>query len=575
MKKAIAIILSIMLAISITLPAAATSTKAVKKTRRPNAQLEVKLQNPKVSIIWMSTTDKDMNNVIQGFQKACSAKVKVTLATWTEWETKTISMMAAGIPPDATYIQYFPKYAIKNMVQPLDPYFNLKDPLFNKSGLEAYSWKGKHYALLTDMDMYPTMITYNKTMFVNNGLETPLSLFNKGKWNFTTFREAAMALTQDTNGDGNIDQWGYANCDPAVFITANGGSFVSFNKNGSIKLTMNDPKLLRAVKFVQDGFYKDKYTPLDNVTVATGNDFNDGKVAMNTSWNFQPLKFKWDQVPVPIGPDNKTGQLFGTASGFGITKGAKNPVGAAAFIYCYEKYYISHFNSYYSGLGFNKEQIARLRNATKKVTVAYHNGIGNWYNLQWPMWGDIYAGKSISSTFAKYKPIFQKEIDLTLADIKLPKVKPFKGAPVIDFENGIGDVDLSKNYGVVSAAITNDAAEVISGTSSLKIDAKNDAGWQKLFQTSATTIQLPSFHVYKISFDYKALGDTGADGYYYLRGCDSGGGSYGWNTLGPLKAGDKGNYEFTVAFDKNSTNSIECGGYNVGGIVIDNIKITE
>ena len=137
-------------------------------------------------------------------------------------------------------------------------------------------------------------------------------------------------------------------------------------------------------------------------------------------------------------------------------------------------------------------------------------------------------------------------------------------------------VDITKNYGVESAAITNDATEVISGTSSLKIVAKNDAGWQQFFLSSPTVVELPSYHSYKISFDYKALDDCGTGGYYYIRINGPNGETYVWNTLGPLKAGDKGKYECTATIDKETTgNSVVLGGYNAGSIVIDNIKVTE
>jgi hypothetical protein len=293
-------------------------------------------------------------------------------------------------------------------------------------------------------------------------------------------------------------------------------------------------------------------------------------------------KFKWDIVPFPVGPDNKKGVVPGTAYCNGITMGAKNPVGAAAYIYYLEKYNMSNYDKNILKNILTKDCLNRYKAASKNTLPMLSWGIGNWWNVQWPFWGDIFAGKSVASTCTKYAPVFQKEIDITLADTKLPNIKPFKGAPVIDFEGGkLEGVSTANSYGIVSAAVTNDAAEVISGKSSMKIDIKNDAGWVGLFNSDPSVVQLPPFHTYKVSFDYKALGDTGTGGYYYIRlvpkaNVADSAVTYGWTTLGPLKAGDTGKYEGDITVDKDTPdNCIQVGGYNVGSIVIDNIKVVE
>ena len=573
MKKVIALILSIMIVMvgTVTVATAVTNKKVTKKPVY-NANLSKKLKKPDVyGLYWYDPQANEMN---KKWEKLVNGKLHIIQVAADQMELKAITMIASGSQLDYSYIMAFPKYTIKNLLQPIEPYFDLNDPFFIKKGMEDFKYKGRYYGVTAFTGISPTLVYYNKQMFKDNGLTTPLEYYKKGKWNFENFRKLAMALTQDTNGDGKVDQWGFGSSWYDPWVIANGGNIVKFYNNGAIKLTFNDPKTLHALGFVQDLYYKYKCG-----TSTTGTDLPDGKIAMMVTWAAalpaNGSKTMWDVVPFPVGPENKTGQTPGSVMAYGIYKGAKNPIGAASYIYYRESYNAKTFDEQWKS-AFNKEQLIRVKAVFPKVKTSLYQGIGNIANIQYDLWGDIMAGKSIAATCTKYAPIWQKEINLTIKDNKLPSVKPFNGAPVIDFENGIGDVDLTQNYGVQSAAITKDSAEVIGGNSSLKITAKNDAGWQQFFLTSPTVVKLPLYHTYKITFDYKALSDCAADGYYYIRINGKPASYYGWNVLGPLKAGDKGTFEGTSTIGEVSTdNSVVLGGYNAGSIVVDNIKITE
>ena len=90
----------------------------------------------------------------------------------------------------------------------------------------------------------------------------------------------------------------------------NGATLVNYSNKGDIKLTLNTPKLLRALKFTQDAHNKDKFIPpYGSELNVCYNDFNPGKVAMinSSSMDLSSVKFKADFVPFPVGPDNKKG----------------------------------------------------------------------------------------------------------------------------------------------------------------------------------------------------------------------------------------------------------------------------
>lgn len=54
---------------------------------------------------------------------------------------------------------------------------------------------------------YP--LAFNLQMLEDNNLEDPRDLYERGEWTWDKFNEYCQVLTQDTDGDGAIDQYGY------------------------------------------------------------------------------------------------------------------------------------------------------------------------------------------------------------------------------------------------------------------------------------------------------------------------------------------------------------------------------
>lgn len=54
---------------------------------------------------------------------------------------------------------------------------------------------------------YP--LAFNKQMLEDNNLEDPRDLYARGEWTWDKFIEYCQTLTQDTDGDGQTDQYGY------------------------------------------------------------------------------------------------------------------------------------------------------------------------------------------------------------------------------------------------------------------------------------------------------------------------------------------------------------------------------
>jgi multiple sugar transport system substrate-binding protein len=76
---------------------------------------------------------------------------------------------------------------------------------FQPAAVEAGSYQGRLYSIIRDFYPGPAMFYYNKDLFDKAGIAYPTF-----DWNWDKMREAANALTLDTNGDGKLDQWGLA-----------------------------------------------------------------------------------------------------------------------------------------------------------------------------------------------------------------------------------------------------------------------------------------------------------------------------------------------------------------------------
>ncbi len=97
-------------------------------------------------------------------------------------------------------------------------------------------WKGKLLEIPTDIDIYA--MYYNKDMFDKNHIPYP-----DETWDWNKYLEVAKKLTQDTDGDGKIDQWG-TTLDMwwQDYVYANGGTIVGNDpKTGDVVCTLDQP----------------------------------------------------------------------------------------------------------------------------------------------------------------------------------------------------------------------------------------------------------------------------------------------------------------------------------------------
>ena len=261
--------------------------------------------SPVTLIVWWSNWGTDFDNLMTQSTDSHSLWHKLypnTTVKWTYYrglnlQQKLFTAVAAGTPPDMTYINstYSQAWAEKGVLRPLDNYFkaaHLEKRQFVPASFPPYEYNGHLYALLNSGDFQA--ILWNKDLFKAAGLDPnrpPRTIQDVERYNarlfkfkngrivqaglFTDFGAAAAA--------GAIQTWGLQF----------GGQFVDRKHH---KITANDPHIVAALQWMLDQSKKwgqvneDRFvSTVGSIASASPTDpFYRGKVAMEWQgdWDF-------------------------------------------------------------------------------------------------------------------------------------------------------------------------------------------------------------------------------------------------------------------------------------------------
>ncbi len=138
---------------------------------------------------------------------------------------------------------------------------------------------------------------YNKSLIEREGLPDPYKLYKENKWTWDQATEIIKKATKDTDGDGEIDQWGVYKVRPFALIVSNAGNTTRFDKTGRPVFAFDEPAALEALEL---------YTGWQQMG-GVGGKFADGNVALymggiSGGTDIMNMKDEWSIVPIPRGP---------------------------------------------------------------------------------------------------------------------------------------------------------------------------------------------------------------------------------------------------------------------------------
>jgi len=182
---------------------------------------------------------------------------------------------------------------------------------------------------------YP--LGFNMQMLEENNLEDPRALYARGEWTWDKFLEYCQVLTQDTDGDGQNDQFGFGGYVEETFtqlMLSNGGNIAKGTTEG-----MSSKPVGEALQMLQDmwvthnivypyDFEGEPWNSMRNIyTEGTVGFFPIAVWILNGNGSYSPLSpethLTWDTAFVqwPVGP-----------SGNQETNAHENDVPSGAFI---------------------------------------------------------------------------------------------------------------------------------------------------------------------------------------------------------------------------------------------------
>ena len=245
--------------------------------------------------------------------------------------------MEAGTAPDvlAVCCDFLPAWAQQGYLLDLTPYIEADldqatvaewDPaqykaLFTSDGLQ-FALPKYHGALA---------LYYNKDLFDTYRVDYP-----DGSWTHADYLAAMVRLTDDRDGDGQIDLWG-SMVDIAweriqVHVNAWGGRFV--NPADPRLSLMDAPASLEAMEWIRARIWDDRVMAsfLDVQNVETRQAFINERIAMveDGSWSLKDIlagaRFRVGVAPFPAGPVRRV--TLATTDGFAIYAGTRHPEAA-------------------------------------------------------------------------------------------------------------------------------------------------------------------------------------------------------------------------------------------------------
>lgn len=349
MKKILALGLILILALA-QMPAMAAVDPEILAALEDCENLPETLENPNLTMIfWMSwngyRNQVAKNSAVyeasleakEAFEAKYGGKVEIVAVSWDQQLQKCIDMQTAGDAPDLVlmYESVFHPAVMQGVIMNLDDYVDDADYSYYPISPEYYMWKGSHYAV--PIKPYLKHITFNRTLFDYEGLEYPDTLYANGEWTFEKFLELGRALTQDTDGDGVIDQWGFSGYGDTMshLLIANHGGLMNIDQaSGTVTSALKNPETMEAMNWISQMISPSNPMWMTDDSEMFGYFDNNalGMIMGKEIQDARELPFDVGMVPYPAGPSGSTDETYVYSQSWAVPTGSDNPQAAMAYI---------------------------------------------------------------------------------------------------------------------------------------------------------------------------------------------------------------------------------------------------
>lgn len=297
---------------------------------------------------WKDPAQNEDGVVVASFEKKYGIKVQIDIIPQDTYNVDIAGKIAAGDAPDI----YFDTGMFPNSLSVLQPLeaakLDLTDPIWDQAMLKVSTVGGKPYIINTLGNIWNenACVFYNKKLLEDNNITTPEEYYNAGKW---TYAALTKVMTDVANlGPDYIG--GYLDLD--AMLGSVGASFYQY-KNGTFTNGTSDPMLTNVMQYIATSI---KNGLVKGIYYVNRDGFKTGKmgVAITDAFGLKKTGHWQGMNPSYIGftylpawDANTPAKATGVFRGWGIIKGAKNPVGAGIFL----RYYLD-VNNYDTSSAF-------------------------------------------------------------------------------------------------------------------------------------------------------------------------------------------------------------------------------
>jgi hypothetical protein len=269
------------------------------------------------------------------------------------------------------------------------------------------------------------MLAFNKQMLDEAGLEDPNELYARGEWTWDKWREYLLALTQDTDGDGVTDVYGYGSrYDFLLYnlLMSNGTTIASSDTEN-----LSSPEVTEVLDFIYNLYNVDHVA---NPWNADDWDYNqncymDGRVAfwIDAAWISSAnedanLEFDVVWCPWPIGPsgDEATNKFKNVSSGnaWMIPAGVEDPELVYNVFYDWQNWYHGDTDlrdgdlTWWEDCAITEENYEVMEYMGQRGAFDLWNSLG----LEWD-WTQLLTGEMTAAQFQEtYKQNVQDALDV-------------------------------------------------------------------------------------------------------------------------------------------------------------------
>ena len=268
-----------------------------------------------------------------------NAKLEFVNLSWNGMIESINTSIAAGNPEFDIYtidLQFGVSALANGLALPIESYASAtSDVMTDNLVMKKMELLGDYYLFQEQGLQNGGVLGFNADLLNELGLENPQDLYDRGEWDWDTFREYCIAATQDTDGDGVDDQWGYGGVygTSMGFLYANNGVMADGPEE-----KLSSPEVVETYNFLDQLYNVDKcakyFSGTDDDWNANLYGWANGNILFwgAAAWSLKAgvdnygADFEYHVVPFPTGPSGD-GSAYGAVGGnwYMIPVGTENP----------------------------------------------------------------------------------------------------------------------------------------------------------------------------------------------------------------------------------------------------------